>query len=122
MDMAREQLQRVQRFIDNVTYKPGWEIRAERSSDHLLYRSSLIFIVVIAVFSDLTNPEAEPVKITSGRSFPAEMLVRMSDTEVIKHVIGRAVWELEQHEMHEWFKFDRFHVWDPHPEQKETRA
>jgi hypothetical protein len=122
-----DQLNRVQDILKRITYKPGWKIEASRIEKGV--RPSVSFIgwervtiLVTSEIEDASNPKINHITLCRYTSLQDYDIERLSDEEVIRYFIHRAIWEMEQHEYHEWFKFDGICVFDPHPELKEKTA
>lgn len=120
-----DQLERVRGLLERVTYKPGWYIEAIRQDyiTHSVYQFGDWNSVCIRVSMSVKDSETgETVMLNRFNSLMDYDLERLDDAEVIKYFIHRAIWEMEEHEYHEWFKFDGIHVFDPHPELKDKTA
>jgi hypothetical protein len=119
-----DQLERVQRLLKKVTYKPGWIITAyphqmfdePRSEDrYRFHNETRIVIRVVCLQPDTIS--GQPREFIHHRSLCAYDIAHLDDSKIIEYFIGRAIVEMEMHEVDEWFKYDGSHVKDPHPEK-----
>jgi hypothetical protein len=121
------QLERVQGILKRITYKPGWKIKASRLEDGL--RPSVVFVdwnrvtlVVTFKAPDIDDYTKTPILLSGIRSMSDFDLEHLSDEQILDYFVRRAIWEAEDHEFKEWFKYDGICVFDPHPELKEKMA
>lgn len=117
-----DQLKRVKALLDKVTYKPGWTLDCSREpSKYQTYPRSWdwdrIFIMVQVKVPDAIDPH-KMTTIHSHYSLFSIDLERLDDRQIVDYFIRRAIQQMEEHELCEWFKFDGICVKDPHPEQK----
>lgn len=119
-----DQLQRVQGILKHVTYKPGWKIEAVRMDSYAPsaygYGWNRVYLRVSMNTTDIGNGKS--VLINRFNSLMDYDIEHLGDDQIIKYFIHRAIWEMEEHEYHEWFKLDGVCVFDPHPELKEKTA
>ena len=122
-----DQLKRVQDILKRITYKPGWKIKASRLEDGL--RPSVVFVdwnrvtlVVTFKAPDIDDYTKTPILLSVIRSMSDFDLEHLSDEQILDYFVRRAIWEAEDHEFKEWFKYDGICVFDPHPELKEKMA
>ena len=54
--------------------------------------------------------------IQRTKTFFKDYIEHMHSSEHVKDIIEGEIMSLEQHEMHEWLKFDGKNYKDPHPE------
>ena len=115
--------ERLEAFLRVFTYKPGWELRAERSwTEGLPYggREEEIFLWIQFETPDVNHPERTiPVgkrcrlpyslAFESGILGPDVMLA-----EWVVHMIK----DIEIHEADEWARLDGVPIHDPHPKPK----
>lgn len=111
-------LARVREILSHVTYKPGWKIEAYR--ERVFQEYFRIMITVSCAAKDVTNPAGEPILLTFTSSLDQESIAAMKDEDILRYFIYKAIWQMEEHEFKEWFKFNGQHVYDPHPELKEN--
>lgn len=109
------QFERVRGLLAQVTYKPGYRIYCHRSED-LLYRICGVVVGCMGEFHSLAR-DGRFITIASQMMFMDDMLVRMTDRDILRHCIGRVLVNLELHEVDEWFCFAGVPVVDPHPER-----
>lgn len=120
--MIEDQLQRVKRLLDKVTYKPGWTLNAgaiPAGEDDPLDTGDYGDIVLnVTMVADDAIWDRKKVTVYFQKIIDMGALRRMDDRKVLDYFIFGAIKELEEHECNEWFKFDGICVRDPHPEQK----
>lgn len=110
-----DQLERVRSVLQKVTYKPGWVITA---FDHRTIQEPKndFFSFHLCLQPDIVS--GRQTEIAHHSSLSIFDLANMKDDQVITYFVTNAIRDMEMHEMDEWFKFDGFHVRDPHPEKK----
>lgn len=118
------QVDRLHALLLHVTYKPGWSVTAASIDSAGMYDSGILLRVQWPAMDVVTR---QAIMLHHQCAYSWRDFVRMADGDIIRHVVGRAIYEAEMHEMHEWFKFRGYHVIDPHPEvnkhgKKESRA
>lgn len=116
------QLDRIRGILSRITYKPGWKIEAMRHeyhepSAHQFGDWNRVYLRVSVSVKDSDTGHA--VMLNRFTSLMDIDLEHIDDEQVIRYFIHRAIWQMEEHEYHEWFKVDGVHVFDPHPELKE---
>lgn len=107
-------LQKVERLLALVTYKPGWKFNAwvDRYSDNW---STRLYINISWRMPDINHP-GKDITLNWNESLCASDIEHMEEKDVIEYFIWKAIFKAEEHEMHEWYKVDGFCVFDPHPE------
>lgn len=101
-------MNRLDRIMDRVSYKPGWVI------------DLCVPLDVVELRVACTQPDVLtglPTTVHTVQQLPLDRFNMMSDDQVYSW-IGTALMRLEEHEFDEWFKVDGRHVFDPHPELK----
>lgn len=119
-----DQLQRVQDILKRVTYKPGWSVEAMRIdySEPSVYKHDWNRVYLRVTVRTKSIENGDMVLINGFNSLMDIDIAPLNDEQIIEYFIHRAIWEMEEHEYHEWFKLDGICVFDPHPELKEKMA
>jgi hypothetical protein len=116
-----DQIERVRAILRNVSYKPTWRIMANYENyNHSLKYTPLSWrrIILTATFKapDVTCPSKDTV-ICGQTSLPEEAIEHLNDAQIVDYFIRRVIYEAEDHEFKEWFKYDGVCVFNPHPEE-----
>ena len=95
--------------IDEISYKPGWNLTAEPGTDP--FGSDVIRVSIDLVLTDSRNPD-NVVPVTADR----RIIVGPWMTEqIIVEQIRYWLVELERHELDEWLRFRGDRVTEAHP-------
>lgn len=108
--------ERLQYFIDHITYKPEWKIEIPHP---LRDRREWHGIPVLLKFKTTDIDTGEEIQLAMQELFHYSHLVDVPDKYFIEW-IANFIRKFEEHEFREWFKVDGFCVYDPHPEFKES--
>lgn len=112
------QLERIRDLLSKFTYKPGWTFSIDHekiwSRDSPYYDWCGIFIKASAPMDNLSG-DGSKVLVHTSYGVDSEQAKNMKDEDIVQYIFWRTVWQLEEHEAHEWFKFDGACVFDPHP-------
>lgn len=93
----------LQSILDEVTYKPGWEIRV-RGTDH----EGAQIVMVVHEMPDSTQP---------GKTLDlgiVSYLPPMQDEQALLNWLAWRIERIENHEVREWLKLRGETVFDPH--------
>ena len=100
----------LQRCVEAVTYKPGWEILFQW--DHA--RSSFFVQLRVTIESDLTlDPTGKTPERTPWKSAKRYLSQHMCRQEVVGTVFD-LIKAAELHEVHEWFRYRGASIFNPH--------
>jgi hypothetical protein len=128
--LRANQCQRIEKFLEKISYKPGWNIRLQRIMDDYS-------ITLVCIYNGYDNSGGhfepvipESVQVTTGRrvlsrslgmlpepqyfkftrTFDSYQLEHMNDEAIIKYVIAGTLKEAEMYEFERWFKYDGIQV------------
>jgi hypothetical protein len=106
----------LQGILKKITYKEGWEFRAQRSPGWEAVEVSISYLN-----KDATGKTPGENYLALRIAIPMYELSHMSHPEkYLMHRIFEGIRQAEMHEIDEWLKFDGVHVNDPHPERKKN--
>lgn len=108
--------ERLQYFIDHITYKSGCTIIIPVSYRERTRESG---IPVLLTFKTKDIETGKEIHLMMQESFYYSHLVDVPDKYFIEW-IANFIRKFEEHEFREWFKVDGFCVYEPHPELKEA--
>lgn len=110
---AAENLARVSRLLSRITYKEGYELKAQ------LTPYGDVSVWISAWLPDATGavPGQRAVQIQTGMALAWQFLESLEDAALV-HRIFTLIMEFERHEAGEWFKLDGVPPYDPHREDQ----
>jgi hypothetical protein len=103
------------RFLACFTYKPGWSFEVERKNSMLPYSGPWVdlYLVIRMDVEDANHP-GQNCKVGARYLIPDYVIQAEGPERVFMEQVRRWIWEMERHEMDEWFRIDGAMPFDPH--------